>query len=72
MRDNDGALVYAAAATRWVGTGRAIFDSKGQPIKQYEPYFSSVPDFDDEDELVRGELEHADFRDTPSASVIDS
>jgi len=104
VRDNNGALVYAAAATRWVGTGRAVFDNKGQPVKQYEPwsasqnlpspacryaslagvtrdstgyspfspsrlgqlaslwparsgfarrsYFSSVPDFEDEDELV--------------------
>ncbi len=25
VRDNDGALVYAAAATRWVATGRAVF-----------------------------------------------
>ncbi len=32
--------------------GRAVFDNKGQPIKQYEPGFSSVPDFEDEDELV--------------------
>jgi hypothetical protein len=37
---------------RWVGTGRTVFDNKGNPVKQYEPYFSSIPGFEDEAELV--------------------
>jgi hypothetical protein len=25
---------------RWVGNGRTVWDNKGNPIKQYEPYFA--------------------------------
>ncbi|MES2673777.1 MAG: SpvB/TcaC N-terminal domain-containing protein [Pseudomonadota bacterium] len=27
---------------RWVANGKTIFNNKGKPVKQYEPYFSSV------------------------------
>ena len=37
---------------RWVGTGRTVFDNKGNPIKKYEPYFASDSGYDDEDSLV--------------------
>jgi hypothetical protein len=36
---------------RWVGSGRTIFDNKGNPVKQYEPYFSSTDAFEAEVEL---------------------
>ena len=63
-RDQDGDLVLVGSpavpnlvetspAIRWVGTGRTVFDNKGNPVKQYEPYFSSIPDFEDEAELVQ-------------------
>lgn len=53
-RDEDGDLVWRDTSpdVRWVGTGRTIRDNKGQPVKQYEPYFSSTPEFEDEDDLV--------------------
>lgn len=38
---------------RWVGTGRTVFDNKGNPIKQYEPYFSVTPDYETDEKLVR-------------------
>lgn len=38
---------------RWVGTGRAVVNNVGAPIKSYEPYFSPTPDFEDESALVR-------------------
>ena len=38
---------------RWVGNGRTIFDNKGNPVKQYEPYFSNTPEFEHEDEIVQ-------------------
>lgn len=38
---------------RWVGTGRTIYDNKGNPIKKYEPYFAPDGGFDTEPELVR-------------------
>jgi len=50
--DQDGSVALTFTSERWVGTGRAVFDNKGQPVKQFEPYFSSVPDFEAEDELV--------------------
>ncbi|WP_437591716.1 SpvB/TcaC N-terminal domain-containing protein [Sorangium sp. So ce1000] len=37
---------------RWVGTGRTVVNNKGSVIKQYEPYFSTTPEYEDEDDLV--------------------
>jgi RHS repeat-associated protein len=37
---------------RWIGSGRTVFDNKGHPIKQYEPYFSTTADYEDEEDLV--------------------
>lgn len=34
------------------GTGRTVFDNKGNPLKQYEPFFSSTHEYEDETELV--------------------
>lgn len=52
-RDEDGRLVFGHLEARWVGTGRTVFNNKGSPVKQYEPFFSSTPAFESEDELVR-------------------
>ena len=51
---DNGDLVYADTSPhpRWVGTGRTILDNKGNPIKQYEPFFSDRPDWETEAELV--------------------
>ena len=37
---------------RWVGTGRTIFNNKGKPVKQYEPFFSPTHIYEDEADLV--------------------
>jgi len=37
---------------RWVGTGRTVLNNKGNPVKQYEPYFSATQEFEDDDDLV--------------------
>ena len=37
---------------RWVGTGRTVFNNKGNPVKQYEPFFSATSDFEDEAAIV--------------------
>ncbi|WP_456414760.1 toxin TcdB middle/C-terminal domain-containing protein, partial [Oceanithermus profundus] len=52
--DPDGEVILAdtTPSRRWVGTGRTVRDSRGNVVKQYEPYFSSVPDYEDEAELV--------------------
>ncbi|MCA9549799.1 MAG: RHS repeat-associated core domain-containing protein, partial [Myxococcales bacterium] len=53
IRDAQGNLQITAPGTaRWVGSGRQVLNNKGAPLKQYEPYFSSVPAFDDEAELI--------------------
>ncbi|MGH7573968.1 MAG: SpvB/TcaC N-terminal domain-containing protein [Longimicrobiales bacterium] len=50
----NGELVFENTAPnpRWVGTGRTILDNKGNPVKQYEPFFSDRPDWETEEELV--------------------
>jgi len=40
------------AQLRWVGTGRTVLNNKGNPIKQYEPYFSVTPKFEDLPQLT--------------------
>lgn len=57
-RDGNGDLVYvseelqfATTTSRWVGSGRTVLDNKGNPVKQYEPYFDSQAEFTPEEEL---------------------
>ena len=38
---------------RWIGTGRTVFDNKGNAVEQYEPYFAVTADFDSADALVK-------------------
>jgi RHS repeat-associated protein len=33
------------AQPRWVGTGATIYNNKGKPVRQYEPFFSATPKF---------------------------
>jgi RHS repeat-associated protein len=30
---------------RWVGTGAKIYNNKGKPVREYEPFFSAVPQY---------------------------
>ncbi|MFI6504875.1 SpvB/TcaC N-terminal domain-containing protein [Nonomuraea typhae] len=41
------ALVKTQAPGGWLATGRTIVNNKGNPVKQYEPYFSPTPEYDD-------------------------
>ena len=52
VRDAQGNLVFAPADSRWIGTGRIVYDNKGNPVKSYEPFFDSSPVYDDESNLV--------------------
>ena len=47
-----GVLSTVASDPRFIGTGRTIVNNKGYAIKQYEPFFSTTSDYEDEDELV--------------------
>jgi RHS repeat-associated protein len=37
---------------RWIGNGRTILNNKGNPVKQYEPYFSLTHRYEDVKELL--------------------
>ncbi|WP_437589009.1 RHS repeat domain-containing protein [Sorangium sp. So ce1000] len=52
VHDAEGKLVFAHATSRWAGTGRVVLDNKGNPVKQYEPFFSATHEYEDEAELV--------------------
>ncbi|NTW38376.1 MAG: hypothetical protein HGA44_00575, partial [Cellulomonadaceae bacterium] len=47
---DDGAggivLVDTTPAPRWLGSGRTVFDSAGQPVEQYEPYVGVAPTYE--------------------------
>jgi RHS repeat-associated protein len=46
-----GILKSGFADPRWAGSGRTIYDNKGNPVRRYEPYFSVTVDHEEEDEL---------------------
>lgn len=48
----DGKPLLAPANPCWVGKGRTIYNNKGKPIKQYEPFFSSTHLYEIEAEMV--------------------
>ena len=50
--DVNGDLALTNTSRRWVGTGRAVFNNKGKPVKQYEPFFSSTSLYEDEHEMT--------------------
>jgi len=52
LRDPQGNLVLASIQYRWVGTGRTVFNNKGKPVRQYEPFFSSTHLYEDEQEMT--------------------
>ncbi|WP_025698590.1 RHS repeat domain-containing protein, partial [Paenibacillus forsythiae] len=47
----DGAAMEVDANPRWIGSGRTILNNKGNPVKQYEPYFSTTHEYEDERSL---------------------
>ncbi|MFV8753052.1 SpvB/TcaC N-terminal domain-containing protein [Nannocystaceae bacterium ST9] len=52
LDDGEVVLVDTSPDLRWIGNGRVIKDNKGNVVKAYEPYYSSIPDYEDEAELV--------------------
>jgi hypothetical protein len=55
-RDDEGKVILGADgqpemtaddfAPRWVGSGWTVFNNKGNPVRQYEPFFSDTPRFE--------------------------
>ena len=46
-------LVWVHTNPRWLASGRTVVDNKGNPIKQYEPYFSPTSDYEDDLAIVQ-------------------
>ncbi|RYD38426.1 MAG: toxin, partial [Verrucomicrobiaceae bacterium] len=47
----DGTKAEVDADPRWVGNGRTILNNKGKPVKQYEPFFSTTHEYENEKTL---------------------
>lgn len=52
VRDAEGNVAQANVPSRWVGSGRTVFNNKGKPVKQYEPFFSATHLYEREPELT--------------------
>jgi len=52
VRDTNGKPVQADTPQRWVGSGRTVFNNKGKPVRQYEPFFSSTHLYEEEREMT--------------------
>ncbi|MBP1886474.1 SpvB/TcaC N-terminal domain-containing protein [Sinorhizobium mexicanum] len=56
LRGSDGAIILgpdglpqmsvAAISPRWIGSGWTVFNNKGDPVRQYEPFFSDLHEFE--------------------------
>lgn len=44
----DGTDLDTGDRLRWVGNGRTVLNNKGNPIRQFEPYFSTSPAYEDD------------------------
>ncbi len=49
---SNGLPVLGNANPRWVGKGRTVYNNKGKPVKQYEPFFSSTHLYEAEAEMT--------------------
>jgi RHS repeat-associated protein len=54
---------------RWVGNGRTVLNNKGNPVKQYEPYFSATYDYEDDPQLVEIGVSPLLYYDPPGRNV---
>ena len=52
VRDANGKPVQANTPQRWVGNGRTVFNNKGKPVRQYEPFFSATHLYEEEREMT--------------------
>jgi len=51
-RDIFNETIQSKTEHRWVGNGRTIFNNKGKPVKQYEPFFSATHLYEQEREIT--------------------
>src|SRR5204863_5714104 len=56
LRDTEGHIVMIdsvpqmgsppLSSARWIGSGWQVFNNKGKPVRQYEPFFTDTPQFE--------------------------
>jgi RHS repeat-associated protein len=46
-----GVLKTENVSERWIGSGRTVYDNRGDPVRQWEPYFSTTVEYEEEDDL---------------------
>lgn len=51
-RNRDGELEFRHCDDRWVGSGRVVYDNKGNKVKAYEPFFDCSSRYESEADLV--------------------
>ena len=61
--------VNTATMLRWIGNGRTILNNKGNPVKQYEPYFSVNAKYEDAKELVETGVTPIMYYDAPGRLI---
>ncbi|MBF8277153.1 MAG: spvB [Candidatus Brocadiaceae bacterium] len=54
---------------RWIGSGRTALNNKGNAVKQYEPYFSVTPQYEDLKELVESGVTPILYYDAPGRLI---
>lgn len=47
----DGTVSVANVTDRWLTTGRTVYNNKGAPVKQYEPYYIDTYNYIDNEQL---------------------
>jgi RHS repeat-associated protein len=50
--DAGGQPVSGTCDPRWIGKGRTVYNNKGKPVKQYEPFFSSTHLYEPEPDMT--------------------
>jgi RHS repeat-associated protein len=60
----------ADGAQRWIGKGRTVYDNKGQPIEQFEPFFSPTQGYESEHEIGKTGVSAVHFHDPLGREVV--
>lgn len=66
---NNVIQVDTTPTLRWIGNGRTVLNNKGNPVKQYEPYFSATFDYEDDPQLVEIGVSPLLYYDPPGRNV---
>ncbi len=49
----DGTVTVVETSDRWLATGRKVYNNKGQPVKEYEPYYLDTYQYIDNPHLSK-------------------